>query len=71
MKLTNRECEIVDIIVDGLAHTKDEIAESHQMEKNSTFRKLTAALKQMGFIIYMGDDSSQLHEDMTPFENYS
>ena len=69
MKLTNRECEVVDIIVDGLVHTKDEIAESLQMEKNSTFRNLMAALKKKGFIIYVGADSIQLHEDMKPFEN--
>lgn len=69
MKLTDRECEVIDAIADGLIHTKDEIAESLKMKKNSTFRNLMAALKKKGFIVYTGADSVQLHEDMTPFEN--
>jgi DNA-binding CsgD family transcriptional regulator len=68
VKLTARECAVVDTIADGLVHTKNEIAERLNMKRNSTFRNLMAALKKKDIVEYKDNDSIQLHEDMTPFD---
>ena len=67
-KLTAKEIAVFDTLADGRVYTKEKVRIATGSQKNSTWRKLLASLKNKNVLEYPDANSLQLTKEMFPFE---